>query len=353
MSENHAEGQPSEESLVAAFKAGDESSWMRMPKELQEKLLRPESTAMPRAGATENVDENAAEPVAGTGDVKKLDGESQRADAKRRDKHQKKTPEQLRELALERANLVNQQKQQHEAYLRKLKTDPKFRAQQAKEQGWTPGGDVWSDDHQNSLAKEVLELKTKLAARETADVARESESALRKVCEDMEQQAETLIGHKFEAPVSEIDQAVKRFADMHEGREPTVEELGKLGFDLDDAETFVHMVNAQKLMHSEGFRSYRAAWNAYAEDNDLSPASPASVPGVPTSPEDKDRQARRDRMDSVLGKPKLMESQRAAVAEQGLTKEYALRWLEAHKDPEMYSPKDLETYNRIMRMQGF
>jgi hypothetical protein len=333
----------SEEELIKAFQSGS-IELSEMPQALQQKLLYGDD---PKSEPKEE------EPVV-TDEIADDAEDAKKEETPAKPKHHKRTKEETSQLLLERANKINELVQGQKKHEHKMATDPSYRADYLKkfnvelpEPAAPAKLDVWSDEHHLSTAKRLEAAEAKLAEITNREAAQA-------VYQGMEKFAKKSVGYEFQAGLAEIDTATKAL-EVKLGREPTNAELEGLGFDTEDVEVFDRLVKVQKFQQAKGLEDLDTAWYVYERLHGtvgLPKKSTEDSAEAETETPDDDGVARKARMAEVLQHPKMLSNQRAKTADQGMTAEYAMRWLTSHPDPTLYSEQEYQTYARIKRMQG-
>jgi len=347
------EGTASDElALVKAFQEG-QKELSELPESLQQKLLNGPSinTEGDQDDDADSQDEGNAEPV-----DSKQKADLQKPEAKKkRDKHKKPTPEEKSKVLLERANKINELEQEKRRHEHKMQNDAVYRAEYLKKFGINVAQsqttdtevDVWDEEFHKTTAKKLAETEARLAAfeaeRQTAQLYRQLESSARKIT-----------GHTFQAPIAEMDTALKAL-EVKLGKAPDLEELEKIGFESDDVAMYGRLVEVQKLQYDKKLEDFETAWYVYEKIN-----GPLSIDGdaddgddsADSDPELTDRETRKAKMAKVMGHPSILSNQRAKTGDQGMTPAYAFKWLANHRDPDLFSEQDQKIYARIIQTPG-
>jgi hypothetical protein len=345
---------PDEAQLIDQFSKG-EISLRDLPQGLQDQLLNGSAVEQPveEPTATDPQPPQEAEPVEEP--TQEEPAEEPKPEAEKKQKRQKKSVEELRKLALERADKINALQQQQKAHEHRLRTDAAYRAEYFQKLGVeapavagqkVEPSQVWTDEHQVKTAQTLAEMKAEL------DTMRK-EREMSRLYSDLEKFATKEVGHQFDAPVSEIDRAV-RLLEATSGKEPSREDIAALGFDDADVEVYDRFVKVTKFQSQSGYPTFESAWHDYGRLHGQITRKAVQKPDAGTMPdlEEADRVARRERMEKALQTPKLMTTQRALQADQGMTPDFAQRWLATHPEPRNYNDEDRQTWGRIQKLLG-
>jgi len=354
MSTNNAEAQASDEELVTAWQSG-EMLLSELPQRLQKAILEPQA---PQQEETPSQPEPIEEliPVQEEPQPEK-DGEPKEAETpeaevteeseKKPKKRKKRTMAELQEIALKRADKLNEVRQATATHEHKFRTDANYRAEYNRKMGVSieaprPKADVWDDDFQAKQAAEVERLRRIV---EQGEQSKQLQNTYRNLEGFAQRQ-----GYKFNAPISEIDEMTKGMT-VKLGRTPTETELADAGFDASDVDVYNQLVETQRLQKQNNYPTFESAWydnQRLTGRKDLPKADGTEFDDFEAT----DRAARTEKMRQVLNQPKMVRSQRAKEADTGLTTDYAIQWLRKNPDSEVYTAEQQQTYGRVMKMLG-
>lgn len=350
----HSEAPVSEIDLAKKF-ARQEIAFDELPKVVRDKILglsKDPLADLPDADPEPGPKDEGTAPEAKPSGTETDPGPEPAAKPEPKAKDGKKKFDNLdaaREELLLRANKINDLEQKHKAHEHRYVTDPVYRSKWNSEHGIpntteAPKAkpDVWSDDFHLTQAQRLEQLE----ARQAALDAREKAEA---TYGEFDQFAKKKLGHTFKTPLKELDRVVQMLEAS--GKTYTPEELKAVGFDGDDVQAYDTLQAVNKLK-AEG--NYPTLGGAYADWIDLNGGAPVhkkTEPGIADA-ESADRAKRKDKMEQVLAHATTLPNQRAIGAEMGITPEYAQRWLETHRNVDMYSDEDKATLKRIRTILG-
>jgi hypothetical protein len=348
------EGTPSEQDLVKQFALGKIGLDALKP-ETQASILGGtyEPNAEPAAPQAEAVTET---PEAQPSEVGQTPEPAPAQDAPAPkptpEPRKKRTVEELRELALARANKLNELEQAEKSRLHKLQTDPIFRAKWFQEnnipmptEAPKAKPDIWSDDFHQGQAQQVESLRAELEAIK-------QEKAMQSVYRSVELFARKQ-GHEFQAPLAELNQAAVLVENSGKKGQDALQELVRLGFDDADVQMYDRMVQVQQTMVERGYPDMDIAYYDWQRRNNSgAPAVRQQAVGVADA-EAEDRAKRARKMEEVLAHPATLSTQRAMTGEQGITPEYAGKWLDAngHRINDL-TPEEQRVWTQIKNIIG-
>lgn len=351
MAEGIPEAKASEQELVKKF-AAREIGLADLPQDLANRLLKgsyepTEEQAQPAAVPTETDQVPNPEPVPTAPAEEPKQVEEGKVEPPK-EPRKKKSIDDLRDLALKRADKINAMEQAEQSRLHKLQTDPIFREKWFRENGIPVQAapqakpDIWDDNFHLAQAKSVAEMKSELDAMKAQRAAATLIGELEKFAGKQ--------GFKFSAPLAELDRAYD-LLDKANRKEPTAEELVGLGFDEDDVKMHGVLLQVRKKQVEERYPTFDSAFYDWQRLNGGAIPKSSSEQAAPDA-ESADREARKKKMAEVLSHTTTIPSQQATASDGALTPEFALKWLSEHRRPAEYSEEERSLFHRIQAMQG-
>lgn len=352
---NPSETQVSEHDLVKKF-ARDEIGLSDLPPSLRKQLLdgtyRPEAEPAPEAKPSEpepSPEAESSEVGQAPESAPSEPTETPESKPSKKEKRKPLTLEEARQAALDRANQLNTWEQRQKAHLHKMQNDPVYRSKWFQDNNIPvpvepakAKPDIWSDDFHQQQAKMLAETQAELQAIK-------AEKEMQKIYRQVENFARGK-GFELQSSVEEIDNAARLLESSGLKGEAQEAELVRIGFDAEDVKVYGTLVKVQQHQVAEGLKDMDLAWYDWQRLNGGVPAPRKKASVDDTDLADRERRARK--MEEVLSHPTTLPNQRAMSADQGLTPEYAMKWLDAHPDTALYSEEDNKVWARIKTLMG-